>query len=57
MEYKGPKLEYFPIFQDLIDVFLDKGSGLPPKRHNDFSIDLVLRVARVFNTYFKMSTP
>ena len=52
-----PKLEDYHVLQEFRDVFLDEIPGLPPKRDNDFTIDLVPRAAPVSKTPYMMSTP
>jgi hypothetical protein len=53
---KGPSLEYFSVLHEFEDVFQEI-LGLPPRREIDFSIDLVLRVAPVSKTPYRMITP
>ena len=53
---KGPILEDFLVIQVFEDVF-QPILGFPPRREIDFSIDLVLRVAPVSKTPYRMSTP
>ena len=43
--------------QEFRDVFPDEIPGLPPKRDNDFTIELVLGEATVSKTPYRMSTP
>ena len=52
-----PRLEDFHVLQEFKDVFLDEIPRLPPKRNIDFIIDLMLGVATVFKTPYRMSTP
>ena len=45
------------MLQEFKDVFLDEILGLPPKRDIYFTIELVPRVAPVYKTLYRMSTP
>jgi hypothetical protein len=53
---KGTSLKYFSVLQEFLDIFQEI-PGLPPRREIDFSIDLVLGVAPVSKTPYRMSTP
>jgi hypothetical protein len=53
---KGPSLEEFLVLQKFEDVFQEI-PGLPSKREIDLSIDLILGVALISKTPYKMSTP
>jgi hypothetical protein len=53
---KVPNLEDHAILEYFEDVFKEV-PGLPPKRDNDFSINLISGVAPVLKTPYKMSTP
>jgi hypothetical protein len=53
---KVPKLENYAILKEFEDVFKEV-PGLPPRRDIDFSIDLMLGVAQVSETPYRMSTP
>ena len=57
MENETPKLEDYHVMQEFKDVFPDEIPGLPPKRDIDFTIDLVLGVAPVSKTPYRMSNP
>ena len=50
------RLEDYQVLQEFKDVFLDDIPGLPPKRDIDFTIELVVRVAPVSKTFYRMST-
>jgi hypothetical protein len=54
-QVKNPSLEEFPVLQEFEDVF-GEIPGLPPKRDIDFSIDLMLGVAPISKTPYRMST-
>ena len=45
------------MLQEFKDVFLDEIPGLPPKRDIDFTIELLLGVAPMSKTPYRMSTP
>jgi hypothetical protein len=53
---KVPNLEYHAVLEDFKDVFKEV-PGLSPKRDIDFSINLMLGVAPVSKTPYRMSTP
>jgi hypothetical protein len=53
---KVPNLEDYAILKEFEDVFKEV-LGLPPKRDIDFSINLMLGVAPVSKTPYRMSTP
>jgi hypothetical protein len=55
-KYKMVSIEDHPILRNFEDVFREI-LGLPPKRDNDFSIDLVPRTSPVSKTPYKMGTP
>ena len=57
VENETPRLENFHVLQEFKDVFLDEIPGIPPKRHIDFTIELVLGAAPVSKTPSRMSTP
>ena len=44
------------MLQEFKDVFPDEILGLPPKRHIDFTIELVPGVAPMSTTPYRMST-
>ena len=52
-----PMLEDYQVLQEFKDVFPNEIPGLPPKRDNDFIIELVLGAAPVSKTPYRMSTP
>ena len=52
-----PRLEDYQVLQEFKHVFPDEIPMLPPKRDIDFTIELVLGVAPVSKTPYKMSTP
>ena len=52
-----PRLDHFHVLQEFRDVFPNEITRLPPKRDIDFTIDLVSRVAPLFKTAYRMSTP
>ena len=52
---KVASIEYHPILRDFEDAFREF-SGFPPKRDIDFSIDLVLGVAPMSKTPYRMGT-
>ena len=52
-----PRLEDYQVLQEFKDVFPDEIPGLLPKRHIDFTIELVPGVAPVSKTPYRMSTP
>jgi hypothetical protein len=52
---KMPSIEYHLVLKDFEDVFGDI-PGLPLKRDIDFSIDLVLGVAPMSKTPYRMGT-
>jgi hypothetical protein len=51
-----PSIEYYLVLRDF-KYFFGEILGLPAKRGNDFTIDLVPRSARVSMTPYKMDTP
>ena len=51
------RLGDYQVLQEFKDVFLDENMGLPPKRDIDFTIELVLGVAPISKTPYRMSTP
>ena len=55
-ENEAPRSEDFHVLQEFRDVFPDETSGIPPKRDIYFTIELVLGVAPVSKTPYKMST-
>ena len=57
IENETPKLEDFHVLQKFKDVFPNEIPGIPPKRDIDFTIELVLGVAPVSKTPYRMSTP
>ena len=50
-------MDDYQVLQEFKDVFLDEILGLPPKRDINFTIELVLGVAPVSKTPYRMSTP
>ena len=52
-----PRMEDYQVLQEFRDVFPDEIPRLPPKRDIDFIIELVLGVAPVSKTPYRMSTP
>ena len=56
-EKETPRLEEFHVLQEYRDVIPDEILGIPPKRYIDFTIELVLGVAPVSKTPYRMSTP
>ena len=52
-----PRLEDFHVLQEFRDVFPDEIPGLPSKRDNYFTIELVARTTPVSKTPSRMSTP
>ena len=56
-ENETPRLEGFHVLQKFRDVFLDEIPGLPPKRENYFTIELVSRATPVSKTPYRMSKP
>ena len=54
-KYKGPSLESYPVLQEFIYVF-EKIQNFPPKRYNDFCIDLMLGDAPFSKIPYIMST-
>ena len=52
-----PKLEDNPVLQEFRDVFPNEILRLPPKRDIDLTIKLVLGVAPMSKTPYRMSTP
>ena len=52
-----PRLEDYRVLQEFKDVFPDEIPGIPPKRDINFTIELVLGVAPVSKTPYRMSTP
>ena len=56
-ENETPRLEDYPMLQDLKDIFLDEVPGFPPKRDIDFKIELVPVAAPVSRAPYRMSTP
>jgi hypothetical protein len=53
---KGTSIQYFSVLQEFEDVFQEI-SGFPPRREIDFLIDLVLGVAPMSKTPYRISTP
>jgi hypothetical protein len=53
---KMPNIEDHAVLKDFEDVFKEI-PGLPPKRDIDFSINLMLGVAPISKTPYRMSTP
>ena len=50
------RLEDYQVLQEFRDVFPDEIPRLPPKRDNDFTIELVLGAAPVSKAPYRMST-
>ena len=57
IDNETPRLEYFHVLQECMDVFHDGVPRLLPKRDIDFTIDLVLGATQVSKTPCRMSTP
>jgi hypothetical protein len=55
-KYKVPNLEDYEVLKEFEYVFKEV-PRLPPKRDNDFSINLMPRAALVSKTPYRMSTP
>jgi hypothetical protein len=53
---KVENIEDRPVLRDFVDVFRER-LGFPPNRDIDFSIDLVLEVASVSKTPYRMGAP
>jgi hypothetical protein len=53
---KVPNLEDYVVLEEFEDVFREV-PGLPPKRHIDFSINLIPGSAPMSKTPYRMSTP
>lgn len=49
--------ENIPVVQDIMDVFLENGPGLPPKRDIDFTIELMPNTTPVSRAPYRMSVP
>ena len=49
------KLEDVPIVRDYSDVFSEELESLPPEREVKFKIDLVLGIAPISNTPYRMA--
>ena len=56
-ENETPRLEDFHVLQEFRDVFFDEILVIPPKRDNNFTIELVLGAASMSKTPYRMSTP
>jgi hypothetical protein len=50
-----PKLEYFVVLREFIDMFVDEIPELPPRREIDFSIDLLPGSAPISKSPYRMS--
>ena len=57
IENETPRLEDFHVLQEFRDLFPDEILGLLPKRHIDFTIELVPGATPVSKTPYRMSTP
>ena len=57
IENETPRLEEFHVLQEFRDAFPNEIPRLPPKRDIDFTIYLLLGVASVSKTPYRMSTP
>ena len=57
VENETPRLEDYRVLQEFGDFFPDEILGLPPKRDNNFMIDLVPRATLVSKAPYRMSTP
>ena len=51
-----PRLEDFHVFLELRNFFPNEILGIPPKRDNDFTIELVPRGTPMYKTPYRMST-
>jgi hypothetical protein len=56
VEDDKPNLEDHPILREYKDMLLEEVQGLPPRRDNDFSIELALGVVLVSRMPYRMRT-
>jgi hypothetical protein len=56
VENNKPNIEDHPILREYKDVFLEEVLGLPPRRHIEFSIELVPGAVPMSRTPYRMST-
>jgi hypothetical protein len=57
VENDKPNLENHPILREYKDVFPKEVPCLPPRRGNDFSIELVPGAVSMSRTPYRMSAP